>query len=70
MDACDRSENIADGLFQYVVKINDTSYMFDSNGNGMVNTAENRRGITINENDLKVITALFKQYDISLEEAR
>ncbi|MDE6015012.1 MAG: hypothetical protein K2H41_04810 [Acetatifactor sp.] len=70
LDACDRSENIAGGLFQYVVKINDTSYMFDSNGNGMVNTAENRRGITINENDLEVITALFEQYDISLEEAR
>lgn len=70
LDACDRSENIAGGLFQYVVQINDTSYMFDSNGNGMVNTAENRWGITINENDLEVITALFKQYNISLEEAR
>ena len=70
LDACDRSENVAGGLFQYVVKINDTSYMFDSNGNGMVNTAENRRGITINENDLEVIMALFKQYNISLEEAR
>lgn len=70
LDACDRSENIADGLFQYVIKINDTSYMFDSDGNGMVNTAENRQGITINENDLEVITALFEQYNISLEEAK
>lgn len=70
LNACDRSENITGGLFQYVVKINDTSYMFDSNGNGMVNTAENRRGITIKENDLAVITALFEQYHISLEEAR
>lgn len=70
LNACDRSENIAGGLFQYVVKINDTSYMFDSNGNGMVNTAENRWGIIISENDLEVITALFEQYNISLEEAR
>lgn len=70
LNACDRSENIADGLFQYVIKINDTSYMFDSDGNGMVNTAENRRGITINENDLEVITALFEQYNISLEETK
>lgn len=70
LDSCDRSENISGGLFQYVIKINDTSYMFDSNGNGMVNTAENRRGITINENDLEVITALYEQYNISLEEAR
>lgn len=70
LDACDRSENIAGGLFQYVIKINDTSYMFDSDGNGMVNTADNRWGITINENDLAVITALFEQYNISLEETR
>lgn len=70
LNACDKSENIAGGLFQYVVKINDTSYMFDSNGNGMVNTKENRWGITINENDLKVIMALFEQYNISLEETR
>lgn len=68
LDACDRSENIAGGLFQYVVKINDTSYMFDSNGNGVVNTAESRWGITIKENDLEVIMALFEQYHISLEE--
>ncbi len=70
LDTCDRSENIADGLFQYVIKIDDTSYMFDSNGNGMVNTAENRWGITINENGLKVIKTLFEQYGISLEEAK
>lgn len=70
LDACDRSENITGGLFQYVIKINDTSYMFDSDGNGLVNTADNRRGITINENDLAVIKALFEQYNISLEEAK
>ncbi len=70
LDACDRSEDISGGLFQYVIKINDISYMFDSNGNGMVNTAENRWGITINENDLSVIKALFELYNVSLEETK
>ncbi len=70
LNACDRSENIADGLFQYVIKTNDTSYMFGSDGNGMVNAAEKCWGITINENDLGVITALFEQYNVSLEETK
>lgn len=70
LDACDRNENIAGGLFQYVIKIDDTSYLFDSNGNGMVNTAGNHWGITINENSLEMIRTLFEQYDISLEEIK
>ena len=70
LDACDRNENIAGGLFQYVIKIDDISYMFDSRGNGMVNTAENHWGITINENSLEIIKALFEQYNVSLEETK
>ncbi len=70
LNACDRNEAIAGGLFQYVIKINDTSYMFDSDGNGMINTAGNRWGITIKENELGVITALFEQYNVSLEETK
>lgn len=70
LDECNRSKDITGGLFQYVIKINDTSYMFDSNGNGMVNTSENRWGITINENELNIIKALFEQYNVSLEETK
>ena len=70
LNACIRSEDITGGLFQYVIKINDTSYMFDSNGNGMVNVAGKRWGITINENELGVIKTLFEQYHVSLEEIK
>ena len=69
LNACDRSEDITGGLFQYVIKINDTSYMFDSDGNGMVDAAGNRWGITINENELGVIKELFEQYNVSLIES-
>lgn len=70
LNACDRSEDITGGLFQYVIKINDTSYMFDSDGNGMVDAAGNRWGITINENELGVIKELFEQYNVSLVETK
>lgn len=70
LNACDRSEDITGGLFQYVIKINDTSYMLDSDGNGMVDAAGNRWGITINENELGVIKELFEQYDVSLVETK
>ena len=70
LEACDRNEDIVGGLFQYVIKINDTSYMFDSNGNGMVNMAENRWGIAIGEEDLAVIKTLFNLYNVSLEETK
>ena len=70
LNACDRSEDITGGLFQYVIKINDTSYMFDSDGNGMINAEGKRWGITINENELGAITTLFEQYNVSLEETK
>ncbi len=70
LNVCDRNEDITGGLFQYVIKINDTSYMFDSDGNGMVDAAGNRWGITINENELGVIKELFEQYNVSLVETK
>ncbi len=70
LDACGRNENISGGLFQYVIKTNDTSYMFDSNGNGMVDAAGKRWGITISENDLAAIKTLFDLYNVSLEETK
>ena len=70
LDACDRIEDISGGLFQYVIKINDTSYMFDSNGNGMIESAGKHQGITIGESDLMVIQAMFELYNISLEETK
>lgn len=70
LDACDRIEDISGGLFQYVIKINDTSYMFDSNGNGMIDSAGKHQGITIGESDLMVIQAMFELYNISLEEMK
>lgn len=69
--ACNRNGNIKGELFQYVIKIDSTSYMFDSNGNGIVNTADKERyGIAIAENELGIITALFEQYGVSLEEVK
>lgn len=70
LSTCDRHDDIKGGLFQYVIKINDASYMFDSNGNGMIDSAGKHWGITISENDLSVIRTLFEQYHISLEETR
>lgn len=70
LNACDRSEDITGGLFQYVIKINDTSYMLDSDGNGMVDAAGDRWGITISENELGVIKELFEQYNVSLVEIK
>ena len=70
LDAYDGIEDISGGLFQYVIKINDTSYMFDSNGNGMIDSTGKHWGITISESDLKVIKTMFELYNISLEETK
>lgn len=70
LDACARIEDISGGLFQYVIKINDTSYMFDSTGNGMINSAGKHQGITISESDLIIIKTMFELYNISLEEIK
>lgn len=68
LEECDKHENISGGLFQYVIKLNDVSYMFDSRGDGMIDDSGNYYGITINESDLKVLMELFELYHISLEE--
>ncbi|MDE7351530.1 MAG: hypothetical protein K2O06_00540 [Acetatifactor sp.] len=65
LSACEKSNDISGGLFQYVIKINDTSYMFDSVGNGMIDSSGKHWGITICESDLSVIKSLFKLYNIS-----
>lgn len=70
LSACDRYENITGGLFQYVIKINNVSYMFDSNGNGMEDKAGNLSGIIINENGMNTIIELFKKYNIPLTETK
>ena len=69
LNACDRHDDIKGDLFQYVIKINDISYMFDSNGNGMMDSAGKHLGITISENDMIVIRTLFELYNISLKES-
>ena len=61
---------IEGGLFQYVVKVNDISYLFDSKGNGMMSEAVNHQGIAISEEGMQVITKIFKRYNISLEETQ
>lgn len=61
---------IEGGLFQYVVKVNDISYLFDSKGNGMMDEAVNHQGIAISEEGMEVITKIFKRYNISLEETQ
>lgn len=70
LDMCDKYSDIYGELFQYVIKINDISYMFDSNGNGMVNNAGERLGIAINENDMVVLKTIFELYNVSLEEVK
>lgn len=70
LNACEKSAAITGGLFQYVIKIGDTSYLFDAKGNGLVDESGNRSGITIPESDLRALMALFERYDISLEEIR
>lgn len=68
LNNCARVENIEGGLFQYVIKINDITYLFDSRGNGMIAESADHQGIVIGEKELAVMLELFEQYGISLEE--
>lgn len=68
LNGCERLENIEGGQFQYVIKIKDVSYLFDSKGNGMIAESANHQGIVIGEKELGVIAELFERYGISLEE--
>lgn len=66
LNACDKHNDINGGLFQYVIKIDDTSYMFDSNGNGIIDHAGKHLGITISNDDFITIKSIFELYHISL----
>lgn len=68
LEGCDQHEDIRGDLFQYVIKINNVSYMFDSRGDGMMDDSGYLSGITIENDDLKTLMELFESYHISLEE--
>lgn len=68
LNNCEQLENIEGGLFQYVIKTNDATYLFDSRGNGMIAKSADHQGIVISEKELAVMLELFERYGISLEE--
>lgn len=68
LEGCDQHEDIRGDLFQYVIKINNVSYMFDSRGDGMMDDSGDLLGFTLNESDLKTLIELLESYHISLEE--
>lgn len=68
LDSCDRLENIEGGLFQYVIKVNDISYLFDSQGRGMISESASHQGVAIAQEDLRTILDMFERYGISLNE--
>lgn len=67
LEGCDKHEDIRGDIFQYVIKINDISYMFDSKGEGMIEDSGNLSGFTVNESNLETLIELFESYNILLE---
>lgn len=61
---CDRHEDIKGGLFQYVFKIGDVTYLFDSNGAGMIDEAGAHEGFTLDEEELAAILGVLERYGI------
>lgn len=67
LEGCEMSNTINGNIFTYVVKKESISYMFDANGNGLIDYGEEKSGFSISSEDLSTIMNLFKTNNISIE---